>query len=95
MMRCGSAMSVIPEAIGEAWSTSILGWFCDLLAGLATYLSAEGLLIMVVVGVAAGWLADQILQETGFGLLGDLFIRVIGAFIGDWLMPWLLEHQVG
>jgi uncharacterized membrane protein YeaQ/YmgE (transglycosylase-associated protein family) len=56
------------------------------------YLSTESLLIIVLVGIIAGWLAGQIVQGTGFGLVGDLIIGVLGAVIGDWLMPQLGLH---
>jgi uncharacterized membrane protein YeaQ/YmgE (transglycosylase-associated protein family) len=59
---------------------------------IAVYLSSESLLVILFVGVAAGWLAGQIVQGTGFGLIGDLVIGVIGAFIGDWLFPQLGLH---
>ena len=52
-------------------------------------ISGESLLIILVVGLVAGWLAGQIIQGTGFGLIGDLLIGVAGAFIGDWLLPEL------
>jgi uncharacterized membrane protein YeaQ/YmgE (transglycosylase-associated protein family) len=53
------------------------------------YVSGESLLIILVVGLIAGWLAGLIVQGTGFGLLGDLIIGVGGAFIGSWLFPQL------
>ena len=56
------------------------------------YMSGESLLIIVVVGVVAGWLAGQIVQGTGFGLVGDLIIGVAGAFVGGWLLPQLGIH---
>jgi uncharacterized membrane protein YeaQ/YmgE (transglycosylase-associated protein family) len=56
------------------------------------YLSSESLLVILVVGLIAGWLAGQIVQGTGFGLVGDLMIGVVGAFIGDWLLPQLGIH---
>ena len=56
------------------------------------YLSTESLLVIVLVGLAAGWLAGQIVQGTGFGLVGDMVIGIVGAFIGDWLMPQLGLH---
>jgi len=56
------------------------------------YMSGESLLIILVVGLVAGWLAGQIIQGTGFGLIGDLVIGVIGAFIGGWLLPQLGIH---
>ena len=56
------------------------------------YLSSESLLVILLVGLAAGWLAGQIVQGTGFGIIGDLVIGIVGAFIGDWLMPQLGLH---
>jgi uncharacterized membrane protein YeaQ/YmgE (transglycosylase-associated protein family) len=53
------------------------------------YMSSESLLIILVVGLVAGWLASQIVQGTGFGLIGDLIIGIAGAFIGSWLLPQL------
>jgi uncharacterized membrane protein YeaQ/YmgE (transglycosylase-associated protein family) len=55
-------------------------------------MSGESLLIIIVVGVVAGWLAGQVMQGTGFGLVGDLIIGIIGAFVGSWLMPQLHVH---
>ena len=53
------------------------------------YISGESLLTILLVGLAAGWLAGQIVQGTGFGPIGDLVIGIIGAFIGEWLLPQL------
>jgi uncharacterized membrane protein YeaQ/YmgE (transglycosylase-associated protein family) len=53
------------------------------------YLSSESLLIILLVGLVAGWLAGQIVQGTGFGIIGDVAIGIVGAFVGDWLMPRL------
>jgi uncharacterized membrane protein YeaQ/YmgE (transglycosylase-associated protein family) len=58
-------------------------------------LSGDSLLIILVVGVVAGWLAGQILRGTGFGLVADLCIGIIGAFIGNWLLPRLGVHLGG
>jgi uncharacterized membrane protein YeaQ/YmgE (transglycosylase-associated protein family) len=51
------------------------------------YLSAESLLVIIVVGLIAGWLAGQIVWGTGLGLVGDLVVGIVGAFIGSWLLP--------
>jgi uncharacterized membrane protein YeaQ/YmgE (transglycosylase-associated protein family) len=55
-------------------------------------LSNESLLIIILVGIVAGWLAGKIVAGGGFGLIGDLIVGVIGAFIGDWLLPQLHIH---
>ncbi|HZK92407.1 MAG TPA: GlsB/YeaQ/YmgE family stress response membrane protein [Stellaceae bacterium] len=56
------------------------------------YMSNESLLVIVVVGVIAGWLAGKIVDGGGFGFIGDLVVGIIGAFIGDWLLPRLNIH---
>ena len=53
------------------------------------HLSNENLLVIVIVGIVAGWLAGNIVRGGGYGLIGDLIVGVIGAFIGDWLLPQL------
>jgi uncharacterized membrane protein YeaQ/YmgE (transglycosylase-associated protein family) len=57
--------------------------------GTVMHLSNESLIIIVIVGMVAGWLAGTIVSGGGYGLIGDLIIGVIGAFIGDWLLPQL------
>jgi uncharacterized membrane protein YeaQ/YmgE (transglycosylase-associated protein family) len=41
--------------------------------------------LLLVIGLAAGWLAGKIMGSGGFGTIGDMVIGVIGAFIGQWL----------
>jgi uncharacterized membrane protein YeaQ/YmgE (transglycosylase-associated protein family) len=57
-----------------------------------THMSGESLLIILVVGLIAGWLAGQIVQGTGFGIVGDLLIGIAGALIGSWLLPQVGLH---
>lgn len=54
--------------------------------------STESLVIILLVGVVAGWLAGQLVAGGGFGVIGDLIVGIIGAFIGDWLLPRLNIH---
>jgi uncharacterized membrane protein YeaQ/YmgE (transglycosylase-associated protein family) len=49
----------------------------------------QSLLIFIVVGVVAGWLAGQLVRGGGFGLIGDLVVGIIGALIAGWLFPRL------
>jgi uncharacterized membrane protein YeaQ/YmgE (transglycosylase-associated protein family) len=55
-------------------------------------LSGESILVILLVGVIAGWLAGQIVRGTGYGLVADLCIGIIGALIGSWLLPQLGIH---
>ena len=56
------------------------------------YLSGESILVILLVGLVAGWLAGKIVRGTGFGLIGDIAIGVVGAFIASWLFPKLGIH---
>jgi uncharacterized membrane protein YeaQ/YmgE (transglycosylase-associated protein family) len=56
------------------------------------HLSNQGLVVILLVGLVAGWLAGQMMRGSGFGLIGDLIVGWVGAFIGDWLLPRLNIH---
>ncbi len=55
-------------------------------------LSHQSLPVIILVGLIAGWLAGQVMRGSGFGLIGDLIVGLLGAFIGDWLLPRLNIH---
>jgi uncharacterized membrane protein YeaQ/YmgE (transglycosylase-associated protein family) len=59
---------------------------------ITMHLSNESLIVIVLVGLVAGWLAGKIVRGAGFGLIGDIVVGIIGAFIGDWLLPRLGIH---
>ena len=42
-------------------------------------------LMFLIVGLIAGWLAGVLVKGGGFGIIGDLVVGVIGAFLGGWL----------
>ena len=52
----------------------------------------QTLIIILLVRLIAGWLAGQIVQGTGFGLMADIAIGIVGALIGAWLLPHLHIH---
>lgn len=52
------------------------------------------LVIWLLIGAIAGWLAGQVMGGTGFGLVGDIIVGIIGAFIAGWLFP-LLNLRLG
>ena len=55
-------------------------------------MSTESILVIIVVGIVAGWLAGKIVRGTGFGLIGDLIVGIAGAFVAGWLFPRLGVH---
>jgi uncharacterized membrane protein YeaQ/YmgE (transglycosylase-associated protein family) len=59
------------------------------------YLSGESIVVILLVGLIAGWLAGEIVFGGGFGLIGDIAIGIVGAFIGSWMLPRLGVHIGG
>ncbi len=59
-------------------------------------MTATGLLILLIVGAIAGWLAGVLVRGFGFGLIGNIVVGIIGAFIAGLLLPALgLGFSVG
>lgn len=48
-------------------------------------MNADNLIYVLVLGAVAGWLAGQIMRGGGLGLIGNIIVGVIGAFLGSWL----------
>jgi len=52
-------------------------------------MDVSSLLVFLIVGAVAGWLAGQIMRGYGFGLVGNIVVGVIGAFLAGFLLPKL------
>jgi uncharacterized membrane protein YeaQ/YmgE (transglycosylase-associated protein family) len=52
-------------------------------------LSDESIVVILFVGLVAGWLAGKIVRGTGFGLVGDILVGIAGALIASLLFPKL------
>ena len=55
----------------------------------------NSLIVILVIGLIAGWHAGQIMKGGGFGIIGDIIVGIIGAFIGRWLFTWLHVPVIG
>lgn len=49
----------------------------------------ESLLVFLIVGAIAGWLAGLIVKGGGFGILGNIVVGIVGAFIAGLVFPTL------
>ena len=49
----------------------------------------DSIIVWLIVGAIAGWLAGLIVKGAGFGLLGNIIIGIIGAAVAGWLLPQL------
>lgn len=49
----------------------------------------QALIVWLIIGGIAGWLAGLIMDGGGFGLVGNIIVGIIGAFIAGWLFPFL------
>jgi uncharacterized membrane protein YeaQ/YmgE (transglycosylase-associated protein family) len=50
-------------------------------------MTVESLVIWIVVGLVAGFLAGNIVKGYGFGLVGNVIVGIVGAFLAGWLLP--------
>jgi uncharacterized membrane protein YeaQ/YmgE (transglycosylase-associated protein family) len=50
-------------------------------------MTIEALIIWLVIGAIAGWLAGLIVKGYGFGLIGNIVVGIVGAVIAGWLLP--------
>ena len=50
-------------------------------------MDAQGIIIWLIVGAIAGWLAGMVVKGGGFGLIGDIVVGIVGAVIAGWLLP--------
>lgn len=50
-------------------------------------MTVEGILIALVIGAIAGWLAGVVVKGGGFGLVGNIVVGIVGAFVASWLLP--------
>ncbi|MCW5299083.1 MULTISPECIES: GlsB/YeaQ/YmgE family stress response membrane protein [Herbaspirillum] len=46
---------------------------------------SHGIIVWLIIGAVAGWLAGVLVKGGGFGLLVDILVGIVGAFIGGWL----------
>ncbi len=44
------------------------------------------ILITLLVGALAGWLGSLIIRGSGFGLIGNIVIGILGSFVGTWVL---------
>ncbi len=52
-------------------------------------LSNQSILVILFVGLIAGWLAGKIVRGTGFGIIGDILVGIAGALISSLVFPKL------
>jgi uncharacterized membrane protein YeaQ/YmgE (transglycosylase-associated protein family) len=52
----------------------------------------QSIIVWLIVGAIAGWLAGMVVKGGGFGLIGDIVVGIIGAVIAGYLLPAIGIH---
>lgn len=52
------------------------------------------LIAFLLLGLIAGWLASVVMRGGGYGIIGDMIVGVLGAFIGGWLFSNLAGRDI-
>src|SRR5690242_5890221 len=50
-------------------------------------MNAKAIIIWLIVGAIAGWLAGMVVKGGGYGLIGDIIVGIVGGSIAGWLLP--------
>lgn len=51
-------------------------------------MTLSSILIFLIIGAVAGWLAGILIKGRGFGLIGDILVGIAGAFIGGFVLTF-------
>lgn len=58
-------------------------------------MNALSVILYLLFGAVAGWLAGKLMKGGGFGLIVNIILGVVGGFIGGWLMSLLGIQKAG
>jgi uncharacterized membrane protein YeaQ/YmgE (transglycosylase-associated protein family) len=54
-----------------------------------------GLVLWILIGLIAGWAAGKIMKGSGYGILADIGLGIVGAIVGGFLLRLLGVHGYG
>ena len=103
-LRCGRDVTVAPRKgrLDRFWgrhicwlwiaSPSALLWRRCNRGEVSWFCPTRSIIVIVFVGLVAGWLAGKIVRGTGFGIIGDILVGIAGALISSLLFPRLGIH---
>ena len=49
-------------------------------------MTLEQILVIILIGAAAGWLGSFLAKGRGLGLLGNVVVGILGSFVGSWIL---------
>lgn len=55
-------------------------------------MTVDALITLLIVGAIAGWGAGQIVKGFGYGIIGNVIVGILGAFLAGWLLPRIGVH---
>jgi uncharacterized membrane protein YeaQ/YmgE (transglycosylase-associated protein family) len=58
-------------------------------------MTLESIVVIILIGAAAGWLGSFLFTGGGLGLVGNVVVGILGSFVGSWLLRELKVHIGG
>ena len=52
-------------------------------------MAVDSLLMFLIIGAIAGWLAGNFMKGKGFGVVGNIVVGIVGAVIGGWVFGFV------
>jgi len=52
-----------------------------------------GIIVWIIIGLLAGWLASMVMGRGGYGVVGDIIVGLIGALIGGFIVGFFTGNN--
>jgi uncharacterized membrane protein YeaQ/YmgE (transglycosylase-associated protein family) len=88
-MKSGEAQASPRHALSLVWACAVIV-FPQAVRAFSTeryIMGIQGLIVFLLIGAVAGWLAGIIMKGFGFGLIGNMVVGIVGAFVAGLVLP--------
>ena len=85
LLIAGALLATVAFAIRFTLDDVELGAAALGFSTVGIQMEAHSIIVWLIIGALAGWLAGKLVKGGGFGLIGDIVVGIVGAFIGGWL----------
>lgn len=89
-LKVGATLTADPTTLrlwGIGYKEAVTARFYSRRAKMGGNMDAQALIIWLIVGAIAGWLAGMVVKGGGYGLIGDIIVGIVGGLIAGWLLP--------
>jgi len=81
---------ILDLAAIESHGRIVVEWRCESICNeinRGKSMNAKAIIIWLIVGAVAGWLAGMVVKGGGYGLIGNIIVGIVGGLMAGWLLP--------